>query len=83
MTALNVRDFGALGDGVSDDTAFIQAALDEAYGTADAPHGGSEGRYANRAVYFPNGWYYFEVMCVAEGGAAWIARSAIGSWTVS
>ena len=57
MTALNVRDFGAVGDGNTDDTDAIQAALDEAYGTADAPHGGSEGRYANRAVYFPNGWY--------------------------
>jgi len=55
--ALNVRDFGATGDSVTDDTAAIQAALDAAYGTKDNPHGGSEGRYANRAVYFPNGWY--------------------------
>jgi len=57
MTALNVCEFGAVGDGATDDTAAIQAALDEAYGTADDPHGGSEGRFANRAVYFPNGWY--------------------------
>lgn len=57
MTALNVRDFGAKGDGATDDTAAIQAAFDEAYGTADEPHGGSEGRYANQPVYFPNGWY--------------------------
>jgi hypothetical protein len=58
MSALNVKaDFGAVGDGNTDDTDAIQAALDEAHGTADAPHGGSEGRYANRAVYFPNGWY--------------------------
>jgi len=55
--ALNVRDFGAVGDGNTDDTAAIQAALDEAYGTADNPHGGSLGVYANRAVYFPSGWY--------------------------
>ena len=55
--ALNVRDFGAVGDGNTDDTTAIQAALNEAYGRADEPHGGSEGRYANRAVYFPTGWY--------------------------
>ena len=58
MATINVKtDFGAVGDGNTDDTDAIQAALDEAYGTADAPHGGSEGRFANRAVYFPNGWY--------------------------
>jgi len=50
-------DFGAKGDGATDDTDALQAALDEAYGTEEYPNGGSEGRYANQSVYFPNGWY--------------------------
>jgi len=41
---VNVRDWGARGDGVTDDTAAIQAALD-AY-----PNG-------NRIIYLPNGVY--------------------------
>ena len=41
---LNVKDFGAKGDGVTDDTAAIQAALN-AY-----PNGG-------RIIYLPNGTY--------------------------
>ncbi|MDA3962633.1 MAG: glycoside hydrolase family 55 protein [Planctomycetota bacterium] len=41
---LNVRDFGAVGDGVTDDTAAIQAAL-------------SQGLDGHRLVYVPNGTY--------------------------
>lgn len=51
---INVRQFGAKGDGVTDDSARIQAALDAAkdpYGTANV--------YAVRSgeVYFPKGRY--------------------------
>lgn len=46
-------DFGAKGDGATDDTAALQAAFDCAY----KGHGGSEGRFANQPVYIPNGWY--------------------------
>jgi hypothetical protein len=35
MTTLNVRDFGALGNGTGDDTPAIQAALEQAYALAD------------------------------------------------
>jgi len=44
-TTLNVRDFGAQGDGVTDDTAAIQAALD----VLTTAHGGT--------AYFPQGTY--------------------------
>lgn len=44
--ALNVRDFGAVGDGVADETAAFQAALDAA-------------RDAGSPVYAPGGRYLF------------------------
>ena len=40
----NVKDFGAVGDGVADDTAAIQAAIDA---------------NAGKAIYFPSGIYKF------------------------
>jgi len=45
---VNVKDFGAAGDGVTDDTAAIQAAIDSIQGTQ--PTGGG-------SVYFPKGIY--------------------------
>src|SRR5262249_504250 len=50
-----VRDFGAIGDNLHDDTAAIQAAFDAAFGPASAPHGDSA--YLNRPVYIPPGRY--------------------------
>lgn len=41
---INVKDFGAKGDGVSDDTAAIQAALDSSVGLP-------------RTIFFPSGTY--------------------------
>jgi Pectate lyase superfamily protein/Major tropism determinant N-terminal domain len=49
----SVKDFGAKGDGVTDDTAAIQRALDRTYG-------GSQGVlpvFHHRTVYFPAGDY--------------------------
>ena len=51
---INVREFGALGNGVNDDTEKIQAAID--YANA---HG--------RAVYVPNGEYFISAPVVLNG----------------
>lgn len=50
QSVYNVRDFGAKGDGRSDDTKAIQSALDHAI-----DHGGG-------TVYFPNGRYRLATM---------------------
>jgi len=53
---VNVKDYGALGNGVANDAASIQAAFDAAFGSAASPHG-SAGATTNRPVFFPNGNY--------------------------
>ncbi len=50
----NVKDFGATGDGTTDDTAAVQAALNAA--THASP------------VYFPKGVYYIPVPLVVVNG---------------
>ncbi len=55
-TVINVKDFGAKGDGSTDDTSAIQSALDAAFGTAGSPHGNGGGP-SNLPVYFPAGTY--------------------------
>jgi hypothetical protein len=50
--SVNVKDFGAIGDGVADDTAAIQAAVN-----------GSGGK----AVYFPSGTYKISQALVISG----------------
>jgi hypothetical protein len=54
--AINVKDYGAVGDGSNDDTAAIQAALDAAFGPVTSPHGANN-YYANKPVVFPAGVY--------------------------
>jgi len=52
---VNVRDYGAVGNGVIDDTAALQAAIDAAFGPASSPHGIAA--TSNRPLFFPNGTY--------------------------
>lgn len=54
MIELSVREFGAIGDGIADDTAAIQAAIDE-------------GARAGKAVRFPSGIYSVGELHVHEG----------------
>ena len=56
--AVSVKDsrFAAAGDGATDDTAALQAALDHCFGSIGAPHG-SAGVYQNKALYVPPGRY--------------------------
>jgi hypothetical protein len=56
--AISVKDsrFAAVGDGATDDTAALQAALDHCFGSAGAPHG-TAGVYQNKALYVPPGHY--------------------------
>lgn len=51
----NVKDYGATGDGITDDTAAIQAAIDDAFGPASAPHGVNY--RLNKILFFPEGTY--------------------------
>jgi hypothetical protein len=58
--SLNVKDpafaGGAKGDGITNDTAAIQACFDTAFGPASAPHGVANSTQ-NASVYFPPGLY--------------------------
>lgn len=63
---LNVRDYGATGDGSTNDTAAVQACLNAAM--AD---GGS-------SVYFPPGTYMVSNVGVDYSGSAWAAQPTAG-----
>jgi fibronectin type 3 domain-containing protein len=60
-TTLNVKDYGAIGDGVSDDTDAIRAALDEAQQLA-------RGASSLVTLYFPAGTY---AVAPKETDASW------------
>lgn len=68
---VNVLDYGAIGDGVTDDTAAIQAAL-------NAAEGGKGGTGAT--VFFPEGNYLCGDLSVAYTGQQLIGESKYGTW---
>lgn len=52
VNSINIKDYGAVGDGQTDDTAAIQAAIDAVKGASQVPPLGKVG-----TVYFPLGSY--------------------------
>lgn len=65
---LNVKDYGAKGDGVNDDTAAIQAAINNAFTT-----GGT--------VYLPAGKYYISGTLVIQEGVNLIGAAVPNNWS--
>ena len=80
---VNVKDWGALGNGTSDDTAGIQAALDNCFGSVDSPHGDAA-KQTNKPIFFPAGVYVVNppaaltVSGAADNGAG-LVRLTTGS----
>ena len=58
--AYNVKDFGAAGDGVADDTTEIQAAIDAAAADTNKPTGAT--------VYFPAGTFLISSPLIIDNG---------------
>jgi hypothetical protein len=62
----NVKDFGAVGDGTTDDTAAIQAAIDAAFAiTTASPNDMIEARGAT--VFIPEGFYLTDTLTLPSG----------------
>ena len=69
--ALNVKDFGARGDNVTDDTAAIRAALaaaQQAYTLNTHPGSGGSGIPTRPEIHFPSGRYLISEPIYVAGG---------------
>jgi hypothetical protein len=82
---VSVKDFGAVGDGVTDDTAAIQAALDTISNTPLT----TAFKQGGRTLYFPEGTYIISSPLVVksvntilqgEGSAATIIKATAGTF---
>lgn len=79
--ALNVKDFGAVGDGVTNDTAAIQAAINEA--TFYYPNPTTVAQ-TGVEIYFPRGIYLVDGLTIVNtGNNGYINGIALtGQWAV-
>jgi hypothetical protein len=68
----NVKAFGAKGDGITDDTAAIQRALDAAGGPLNT------NQIVRNRVFFPAGQYRFSQLVVKNGVSLW--GSGVGGY---
>jgi hypothetical protein len=82
---VSVKDFGAVGDGVTDDTAAIQAALNDIVNTPLT----TAFKQGGRTLYFPEGTYIISAPLVVksvntilqgEGAAATIIKATAGTF---
>ena len=75
---IDVKDFGVIGDGIADDTAAIQTAVDTAKAglRARQPSGGSM-QGGQPTVYFPSGKYRITSPIVFNGFACIVGEGAI------
>jgi hypothetical protein len=75
---LSVKDFGAVGDGVTDDTAAIQACVDEAHTVS------GDAFWLNRPVYFPRGNYRItDTITFYRCYYAWVFGDGPGATTIT
>ena len=63
---VSVKDFGAVGDGITDDTAAIQAAIDSVYTAGGGMVYMPEGTYAVSATASPESWEVYAAGAVVQ-----------------
>lgn len=74
-TYISVKDYGASGSAdAATNTAAIQAALDDAFGSSGSPHGFGYG--LNKAVWFPPGLYQINAPLTLTGVMGGILQGA-------
>jgi hypothetical protein len=79
---VNVKSFGATGDGTTNDQPAIQAAFDYAFGTSGSPHAVA-GRFTNKPVFFPVGNYRVNSgLTLTQVSAGHIYGSGSGTTTI-
>jgi hypothetical protein len=85
--AVNVRDFGATGNGVTDDTAAINRAIQQIYSATSSP----VNPLVRRTIYFPGGTYLTSgpilippyATLIGDGLASAIIKQQLGNQTVA